>query len=1564
MKSDSGSRRGESFFRRRERAQALAFTAVIAIGLGAAGAAPAVAAPDNGGVVINEAYLSGGSQGAAFSRKFVELFNPTAAPIQLDGTSLQYRPSGGTGAFGGVTPLTGTIPAGGHFLVAGGSNATGGSTDGAELPAPDASSGLNPSGSKGTIALVEGTAAVSLPLGSVAGAPGVIDVIGYGDSNTFETAAAAAPNGTADVRSLVRTSAGDSDNNAADFSLSAAITPTNAAGATASDTDPGTDTDTDTDTGTDPETKPGETATRAIAEVQGTTDVSPLVGQTVRVEGVITADHRTGGYAGIVIQTQGTGGDAATPRTASDGIFVHLAGKGVVGEIGDLISVTGTVSEYFGQTQIVPAAVGDVELIAQEAGLPQATPLPDSVLGSDREPYENMLVRPAGDYFVASSHQLFNFGALWLSPGEMQVKSTEVARPGADADAVAAANAGRRILLDDGYSIQVSNKAHPGDQPYFTPETVVRNGDAVDFADRSFVLQYGFDEWRLQPVRPLDSTSAQSERVGFSAKNARPTAPKVGGDAQVAAFNVYNYFTTLKSENKDARGAADAKQFATQKSKIVSAINGLDADVVGLMEIENSVKLGKPVDTALAELVDGLNADAGSTVWAYVPTPKALHNAGTTDFITNAIIYRKDAVTPKGASATITDESVWGNAREPIAQAFDMDGRTVTVVANHFKSKSGTGAEPADGQGHFNANRVAQAKSLLEFTKQLEKSSGSPDMLLVGDFNAYGQEDPVFEFTSKGWIDAVPTLAPGQHSYSFNGELGSLDHVIASPSLADSLSGAAIWATNSAEWGDRGYAFGAAEPGTPFRASDHDPIIVGVTSEPQPVSIDIATINDFHGRIEADGKAAGAAVVSGAVAEFRRNNPNFIFAGAGDLIGASTFTSFIQKDEPTIDALNLAGLDVSAAGNHEFDEGWADLRDRVQDRADWEYISANVFLTETGKPALAPSWVKEVDGVHVGFVGAVTEDLDTLVSPEGIKDLEVRSVAKSVNDAAAALRDGNPANGEADVVILLVHEGAATADKASITPESQLGKIVNGVGKDVDAIVSAHTHLAYNHVIDGRPVVSAGQYGENLGLMNLKVDRASKKLLSITNEIKPLVVDGKPQYAADPEVQAVVDAAKAEADVLGGVSVGKITGDFNRARQSDGATENRGGESTIGNFVADAQLWTTGADIALMNPGGIRANLSYASSGEGDPDGNVTYREAATVQPFANALVTRELTGAQLKRVLEEQWQPEGSARPFLKLGVSKGLSYQYDPKAERGSHITSISLDGKPIDPKASYTVAANAFLAGGGDNFVTFREGTGIKDSGRSDLQSMVEWFAINKEATPDLGQRSVGVRVSAPAAAGGAQRAVALAAVSDVPVSDVPASDVPASVVPVAGKAAGEYRAGDTVTVELSSLAFSAGEAAPATVSAALGGKTVASAPVDTAVVDAWDEAGRATLSFKVPAGLKGAQQIEIVTSDGFTRVALPITVASETGGKPDPQGPGTGNTGNTGGPKGPGAVGGQGNGSKPGGIAQTGSELGWIAASTLALLALGGGLLLAARRREAIALSSTGSRGSAE
>ena len=613
-----------------------------------------------------------------------------------------------------------------------------------------------------------------------------------------------------------------------------------------------------------------------------------------------------------------------------------------------------------------------------------------------------------------------------------------------------------------------------------------------------------------------------------------------------------------------------------------------------------------------------------------------------------------------------------------------------------------------------------------------------------------------------------------------------------------------------------------------------------------PVKIDLLSVNDFHGRLEAAPPIAGAAVLAGMVNAYRAANPNTVFVGAGDLIGASTFTSFIQQDQPTIDALNSMGLDASAFGNHEFDQGREDVDNRILPAADWDYLSANIYDRATGLPAYDEYYLQDFEGVTVGFIGAMTEELPSLVSPAGIATLEVKPVVPEVNRVADALSDGDDANGEADVIVLLVHEGAATTNVASATDSSPFGQIVTGANANVDAIISGHTHLAYDHeiAIPGtdrtRPVISSGQYGESFSHTSISVDPATGELLSISAEVLPLA--GK--YTPDPAVAQIVADAVTVATQLGAVKVGEITAPFNRAKQTAAGSENRGGESTLGNFVADVQLWATadsGAAIALMNPGGLRANLAYASSSASDPDGNVTFAEAAAVQPFANTLVTMDLTGAQLKSVLEEQWQPAGSSRPFLKLGVSSGFEYTYNPLAAAGSRIGTLSLDGAVITADQVLKVTVNSFLASGGDNFATLATGANKADSGKVDLQSMVDYFGANPVASPDYAQRSVGVSLSAADADG--------------------------------------YSAGDSLTLTLSSLLFSNGEPNAGTAVVSAGGTELASAAIDPTIVDTTDEVGRAAVTVTIPEGTPaGTLVLTVTVPETGTAVDVPITVTS--------------------------------------------------------------------------------------
>jgi 5'-nucleotidase len=628
--------------------------------------------------------------------------------------------------------------------------------------------------------------------------------------------------------------------------------------------------------------------THTIADVQGTGATTPIPGTIVTIEAVVTADYRntTGsGFRGFFVQTAGSTGADFTPG-ASDGLFVFAANANPAVAIGDLVRITGSVSEFNGQTQLTASSDAAWELVTPGFGVPAPTVLPNSVVDGAREQFEGMLVTPESAY-LSSTHTNGSFGSVWLNVGALAVKGTEVADAGPDSLAIAAANKANRLLVDDGYSIRADSAAHVNAPPYLRADTVVRNGDQFVAPAAGMVLSWAFNDWQLEPQVPLSSGSpaeAAQYFPSFTSLNPRTDAPiDVGGDIQIGAFNVFNYFTTFGG---DARGAADAEEFAVQQSKIVAAINALDADVIGLQEIENSVKLGEPVDEALGNLVDALNAAAGTEKWAFVPTPPGLQDAAITDFITSAIIYQPASVTPVGPSFALVDETVWNIAREPLAQTFQAKGTTFTVIANHFKSKSrpegSSDPEPADLQGFFNSERVAQANSLMGFVAGIQADPArGEDVVLVGDFNAYHEEDPAQVITAAGFVDLLPTT--GEFSYTFDGELGSLDHIFVSPSLAPDVTGVDVWTINSPEWSDRGYFAAAAEPGTPFRSSDHDPSIFGLNVDAVQVAIESVTPPTISGQAKVGKTLAatgGTWSVEGVALAYQWNRDGAPIAGA------------------------------------------------------------------------------------------------------------------------------------------------------------------------------------------------------------------------------------------------------------------------------------------------------------------------------------------------------------------------------------------------------------------------------------------------------------------------------------------------------------------------------------------------------------------------------------------------------------------------------------------------------------------------------------------------------------
>ncbi|MCZ2835960.1 ExeM/NucH family extracellular endonuclease [Modestobacter sp. VKM Ac-2985] len=1100
----------------------------------------------------------------------------------------------------------------------------------------------------------------------------------------------------------------------------------------------------------EPDPEPVDCATdglTAITDVQGTGDESPLVGDTVTVAGVVTSSPD--GFGSVYVQDP-----TATQGDASTAVNVFGSADGL--EIGDAVQVTGEVAEYFGLTQVEATAVA---LCAEDAALPAPVSIDWAQTGGEeRESLEGMLFQPTGAYTVTEVYNLNRYGEVMLAAGTEPLRqATDVVEPGEAAIAYEAENAEKVLLLDDGRS---TNLATAGLAPsYGSAEDAIRVGDQVtSFGDVPYVLDYRFDAWRAQPATVVTAETAGT--ASFDDSNPRTDAPEeVGGDVQVASFNVLNYFTSFGG---DARGAENAAELAEQEAKIVAAINSLGAEVVALEEIENSVKFGEDRDEALAALTAALNAAAGEDRWAFVPSPAVLPPVEDQDVIRNAFIYQPAAVELVGESVVDTDDVWAGLARQPLAQTFRAAGEEFTVVVNHFKSKGSApegDEDSGDGQGNANATRVAEAERLVAFVDSLESAPDST--LLIGDFNSYTMEDPLDVLVGAGYTNLGAVT--GESTYVFSGRVGSLDHAFGSPALVTDVTGVDIWNINSVE--SYGYQYDGY-PGwydaDPFRSSDHDPIILGLDlGEPgagggtgddgDTVDLQLLGINDFHGRL-------GDAVALAGTIEQQRARDDVdatVLLSAGDNIGASPFVSSSQQDRPTIEVLNEMGLDASAVGNHEFDRGFADLTGRVgvdgeSGLADFDYLGANVYGSD-GEAVLPEYELVEAAGVTVGVIGVVTQETSSLVSPAGIEGITFGDPVEAANRVTDVLTDG--VGDEAEVIVLVAHEGAPGGEatstlEAELAADTAFAAIVNGVDADVDAIFTGHTHQTYawQAPVPGtdetRPVIQTGSYAADLGRIVLSYDESTDEVTAST--VENLALTEVPEeelvvaYPRVAEVAETVAAAEAIAEEVGSQVVGSVTADITRAFTTgpDGQpAEDRGSYSALGGLVADSYVAGAAdsaiepADLGLVNPGGLRADLLYGE------DGEITLAEANEVTPFANDLVVVSLTGAQLVQVLEQQWQPEGSSRPFLALGTSEELTWSYDPEAAAGERIIvdSIRISGEPIDLDGTYRVATNSFLASGGDNFTTFAEGT-TEQTGLIDFDSFQAYLEENSPLSPE--------------------------------------------------------------------------------------------------------------------------------------------------------------------------------------------------------------------------------------
>ncbi|MET9261853.1 bifunctional metallophosphatase/5'-nucleotidase [Amycolatopsis sp. NPDC004079] len=540
---------------------------------------------------------------------------------------------------------------------------------------------------------------------------------------------------------------------------------------------------------------------------------------------------------------------------------------------------------------------------------------------------------------------------------------------------------------------------------------------------------------------------------------------------------------------------------------------------------------------------------------------------------------------------------------------------------------------------------------------------------------------------------------------------------------------------------------------------------VAVTSAPaeaaQTADVRIIAFNDLHGNLEPpsgssgritlpDGSkvdAGGAAYLATHVKQLEAQVRNSMVLSSGDNIGASPVISALFHDEPTMDFLNDLGVKASVVGNHEFDEGYRELL-RMQfggcnktdgcqfrksyDGARFPLLGSNVYF-DNGLPALLPFSIQYSGGVPVGVIGATLKDLPSVVTPEAIKGLKFGDEVEAINRTANILdRLGVKAQ------VVLLHQGdealpGAGPNDCKVQPNGEAGTIAKNVTPKVDAIFTAHSHQQYNCVINDpagqpRPVIQGASFGRLLSVVDLKIDRRTRDVVRSQTKAHNEIVTR--DVTPDPAVTKLVDEAKTKAAPIANKQVGTITADLPAAGGPSG-------ESPLGDVIADAQLEGTksnNAVIAMTNPGGIRADLTYKSSSAGEGDGVVTYGEAFTVQPFSNIMQTITLTGANLKNVLEQQWGQPGGTKI---LQISKSLHYTYSAAAPVGSRVSNITVNGTAIDPAAKYRVSVNNFLAAGGDGFSEFTKGTDLA-GGPVDLDAFIAYLGAHPGIAPPPADR----------------------------------------------------------------------------------------------------------------------------------------------------------------------------------------------------------------------------------
>ena len=1026
---------------------------------------------------------------------------------------------------------------------------------------------------------------------------------------------------------------------------------------------------------------------RAINEIQGSSTESPYDGLFAETYGIVTSLLTNDDVLdGFFIQSE-IAFDDFDPDT-SEGLFIFCRfGNGCPAglAVGDLVSTIGVIGDFAGMTQI-DTGTGSISISGSAGALPSATPI---TLGNGSltdaatlESVEGMIVTLPETLAVSEYFQLARFGSIVLTSTERPSQFSDVNTPDVAGYAAHLADlATRRIVLDDDNNDQNDPTTAPDDnEPYAWPDgglstaNFIRGGDTIN--GLTGVAHWAFDAWRLRPIEGVANT--------FVRANPRPAAvPAVGGSLTVAAFNVLNYFVTLDNTGatcgplaEGCRGANSATERARQRDKIVAAMALLDADVLGLIEIENDG--GAAVD----DLVTALNAATSPGQYAAINT-----GAIGTDVIKQAFIYQPSTVAAVGDFA-ILDSSVDASFnddknRPALIQTFEevATGGLVTIAVNHLKSKGSDcndlgDPDLNDGAANCNLTRTSAATALASYLATDPTGSGDTDTLVIGDLNAYAMEAPIATLQAAGYTDLTDSFGGAEaYSYLFDGQLGSLDYAMSNASLTPQVTGAAVWHINADEVPlfdyndevlDDGEQSFERESGAlrlysadPYRSSDHDPVVVGLalTAPVKPdVTISILHNNDGESKLLPGTDFPGIARFVTTLTDLQANagTDGVITLTSGDnFLASKEFNASLDNGAPYYDSIALSGLyDAMALGNHDFDfgpdvtaafiEGFDPAIPFLSANADFSAEPALAALEASGQ--IAASTVIDIAGTQVGVIGAVTPLLPSISSPRNV--VISTDVAGAVNAEVAALEAAG-----INKIILISHLQGVAEDRALIPLLSGVDVAIAGGGDELFA--NAGDTCNIGNVADSYPGSVADADGNVVPLVTGPGGYRCIGQLDVTftpdgdlvaatgsANLVPLDAVQDATVLANVEIPIAAAVAGLEANVLGTSEV-----DLDGVRTSVRTTS-----SNEGSLLADALLDTgarlaadfgaTTPVIAIQNGGGIRNDAVI-------PAGDLTEGNTFDIAPFANFVVVTEVPREVLKTLLEVAYGglPDASGR-------------------------------------------------------------------------------------------------------------------------------------------------------------------------------------------------------------------------------------------------------------------------------------------------------------------------------